>query len=353
MDVVRQAQTLLADRDADRALEVCAEELANADCTVERFPKLGAILARRGSGGLALSGHVDVVPVTPEAWSRDPFGAELADGRLYGRGATDMRGPVACMLAAVADTSAPVSLVLTTDEETTMRGVRRLVGDDVLASAPLVVVGEPTGLDVAVAGKGLVWARVETTGERGHASTPRGGDGRSPSAAERLVEALAGLEPRPLRVEHPRVGPATLAISGLESEPTPFNVLAGDARARLDVRFPPPKTPDDAERAIRSHLDLPRDGLSLSFEKREPAFLGDEADGERARDVLAEAGLDVELTGVDYVSEAGHWQRVASTLVIGPGSIARAHGPDEYITREELAEARQAYEALIEAWAPG
>jgi len=351
MHVVDLAERLLADEDPDRALDLCADELAAIGLSVDRYPGIGALVAERGEGGAALSGHVDVVPVTEDAWEQPPFGASMQAGVLYGRGATDMRGPVACMLAALAETEAPARIVLTTDEETTMEGVRHLVDEGVLASAPVIAVGEPTELDVAVAGKGLVWARVDVGGARGHASTPRGPNGRGPSAAERLVAMLGELDGSLLKVDHPRVGPATLAISGLETEPTPFNVLAGEGQARIDVRFPPPKTPSDVERALRSRLDLPREGVELAFAKREPAFLGEEAGAERAREALSLAGLDVDVTGVHYVSEAGHWQRASDTLVLGPGSIDRAHGPDEHITREELVDGQRAYEAVLEAWA--
>lgn len=349
MDVVDLAEALLAEESSEHALTVCIDHLDQAGFAIERYPDVSAIVARRGQPGLAFSGHVDVVPVTLDAWSRDPFGNAMEDGTLYGRGASDMRGPVACMLAALSSSQAPAELVVTTDEETTMDGVRHLVDEDAL-EADTVIVGEPTENEIAVAGKGLVWARVEATGARGHASTPRGEDGRGPSAAERLIDALGELGPRPLRVDHPRLGAATLAISGVDSDPTPFNVLAGHAQARLDVRFPPPKMPDDVERSLRSKLGMPRDGLELSFEKREPAFLGDETAGKRAEHILTEAGIQTRLTGVDYVSEAGHWQRAGDTLVLGPGSIDRAHGPDEFVTREELATGRRAYEALVDAW---
>lgn len=349
MDVADLAEQLTAEADVEATLDTAAEALETVGLDVERDQERGAILAARGQPGVALSGHLDVVP-TGEGWSHPTFGNTFEAGRLYGRGTSDMRGPVAAMIAALDQTSAPAAVVLTSDEETTMDTVRAYVDEDVLSEADLVVVGEPTELDVAVAGKGLVWARVSARGARGHASTPRGKAGRDPSAAERLVDALEGLDSTPLRIRHPRVGGATLAISGLDSDPTPFNVLAAQAEARVDVRFPPPKTSQDVERALRSSLQMPREGVEVSFEKREPAFLGEEATGERACELLAEAGVTSQLRGISYVSEAGHWQRVADTLVVGPGSIARAHAPDEYIDRDELEAGLAAYASLVEAW---
>lgn len=354
VDVVELTERLLADEGADRTLEVCADQLEAAGLTIDRRDELSAIVARRGQDGLALSGHVDVVPAGEE-WSRDPFGNEADDDRLYGRGASDMRGPVACMLAAVERTDAPVTVVLTTDEETTMETARELSSEGILEDAPLTVVGEPTGLDVATIGKGVCWIRVVATGDRGHASTPRGEHGRGPSAPERLVEALAKLDPQPIRASHPDLGPATAAISGIESEPTPFNALAGRAEARIDCRFPPPSTPDDVERSVSSKLGLPTEGLEIEMPKKEPAFLGDEELGAKLVELFGEHGIDSELVGVVFASEAGHWQRNGATLICGPGSIDRAHGPDEYVTLDELEAGVQAYAAMLdwstERWA--
>lgn len=345
----RLAERLVAQPEPEPALSIAEERLEAAGLTIEH-PRGGVLAAHRGEGGLALSGHVDVVPVSEE-WSADPFGGSFQDGRLYGRGTSDMRGPVAAMIAALERTQAPASIVLTTDEETQMGQVRALVDDGYLDQAEAIVVGEPTGMDVAVAGNGVLWARVEVTGDRGHASTPRGEAGRGPSAPERLVEVVSDLPSTPLKVEHPRVGGATLAVSGLDSEETPFNVLAGEAKARVDVRFPPPKMPDDVERALRSHLDLPREGVELSFAKREPAFLGDEAIGAQACEALHQAGVEAELVGVGYASEAGHWQRIADTLICGPGSIDRAHKADEYVDADELEAGVEGYASLVEAFA--
>lgn len=344
------ARRLLADGSADRALGLCADQLEAGGFTVDRREDLGALVAHRGEGGLALSGHVDVVPAG-EGWSHPPFGNAVDDGRLYGRGASDMRGPVACMLAAARRTEAPLTVVLTTDEETTMDAARAFVDDGLLSEAPLVVVGEPTGLDVAVASKGVLWLELTATGARGHASTPRGSEGRGPSGPERLVEVLAKLPSEPIRLTHPELGPATAAVTGLTSDETPFNVLAGRASARIDCRFPPPGTPEDVEASLRSKLGLPDEGLDIEVAKREPAFMGDEAQAEHVVEVLTDQGIASATTVVPFASEAGHWQRVGPTVICGPGSIERAHAPDEYIEVAELEAGAAAYGALIEAGA--
>lgn len=346
MEVSELAVELLKDEDGNKTLDRCAKTLQDLGLDVTMHREVGALVARRGHGGIALSGHVDVVPAG-EGWRHPPFGGSVVGDRLYGRGAVDMRGPVACMLHAVGATEEPVQVVLTTDEETTMDGVRSLVEREVLGDASLVVVGEPTGLDVVAASKGVLWVRLNAEGSRGHGSTPRGEGGRGPSAPERLVDALKDVPHHPIRLEHPGLGPATAAVTGLGCEDTPFNVLAGEASARIDCRFPPPGSPRDVEASLRSKLGFPREGLSLEVVKREPAFLGSEEHAGAVVDVLTQAGLSSGVEGVMFASEAGHWQRVASTLVCGPGSIDRAHAPDEFVTVEELEAGARAYEALV------
>ncbi len=346
MDPVEVLVELLREESASVALERCKDWLEEAGLSVEVHEKEEALVARRGEGGVVLSGHVDVVP-EGEGWTRDAFGGEVEDGRVYGRGASDMRGPVACMVSAVEATEAPVGVVLTTDEETTMEGVRSLVDREVLGEVPLVVVGEPTGLRVAAASKGVLWFRLRGVGERGHGSTPRGEGGRGASAVERLVEVLGDLPHHPIRLEYPGLGPATAAVTGLRCEQTPFNVLAGEASARVDCRFPPPGVAEDVEASVRSKLGLPREGVSLEVVKREPAFLGSEEVAGAVVGVLEGVGGSSGVRSVMFASEAGHWQRVASTVVCGPGRIERAHAPDEFVTVGELERGVRAYEALV------
>lgn len=349
MDVVALAEALLEERAKDQTLDVCKRLLEQAGCRIEQRPEADALVAERGSGGLVLSGHVDVVD--PGAgWTQPPFGATRSDERLYGRGASDMRGPIAAMLAAVQETDDPVRLVLTTDEETTMRGIRSLTDAEVFAGAPLVVVGEPTRLNVATVGKGLVWLRVEAEGVQGHASTPRSEEGRGPSGPERLLDAIAPFPASPIELEHPTLGPATAALTGLASEQTAFNVLAGTATARIDCRFPPPVMPDDVVASMERILGLPHEGVYLEVAKKEPAFVGADELADHLLSLLADAGVVAREQGVMFASEAGHWQRVAPTVICGPGSIDRAHAPDEFITIDELEAGKRAYVALIDAF---
>lgn len=352
VDVAEITEHLLAGPETAPCLDLAEELCRDAGLDVDRLEGHDALVAWRGTGGCLLSGHVDVVPVG-DGWSHEPFGNTVEDGRLYGRGASDMRGPVAAMLAALAGTQGPAGLVLTSDEETTMATARALVGDPrVTGPAQAVVVGEPTGLEVATCGKGVAWMQVKVTAPSGHASTPRGQGGRPASAPERLVELLAKLPPEPLAVEHPVLGPATVAVTGLGSQEGPFNVLSPEAWARLDARFPVPLLPEEMVRAVQQAMGHPED-IEISLAKREPPFEGPDDLGQRCVQALEDTGLPSRLIGVDYASEAGHWQAACPTVVCGPGSIQRAHKPDEHITVDELDAGTRAYRSLIEKLGAG
>lgn len=345
MDVLALAARLTEAADPTGPLATCWEILDDAGFALEA-PLPGTLVASRGEGGVVLSGHLDVVPAG-DGWTTPPFGSAPEKGVLTARGASDMRGPVSAMLVALARSGAPARVVLTTDEETTMEAARALAAGGLVDDAPLVVVGEPTGLAVGTCGKGVAWLALEVAGDRGHASVPR--DARGPSAPERLVATLARLDEGVLPWDHPVLGSATVALSGLGSEETPFNVLAGRAWARLDCRFPHPGTPEEARRRVAEALDLTDVGARLTLEKEEPPFEGAQELGVALAARLTKAGLASKAGGVSFASEAGHWGPRAPTLVCGPGDIGRAHAGDEHVTRDELEAGVRAYETIL-AW---
>src|SRR5277367_4938914 len=150
-------------------------------CTAETGTKanIHAIVGPREAGGIALSGHVDTVPVDGQSWSSDPFALRRADGRLYARGACDMKGFVAACLAAVPDMRArnlarPLHLFISYDEETGCEGAQRLILDlnESGLKPALCVVGEPSGMKPILAHKGKLNLRVNVRGLTGHSSEP-------------------------------------------------------------------------------------------------------------------------------------------------------------------------------------
>ena len=163
-----------------------------------------AIIGPHGPGGVALSGHVDTVPVDGQAWSADPFALRRSDGRLYARGSTDMKGFVSACLAAVPDIKArnlarPLHLFISYDEEVGCHGAQRLLQDlDESGLKPaMCVVGEPTGMQPVLAHKGKLNLRVRVRGLTGHSSDP----GRGVNAIQAAGEALAYVAAEARRLE--------------------------------------------------------------------------------------------------------------------------------------------------------
>ncbi len=152
---------------------------------------VNAVTASSGSGGILFNGHLDTVPIA-SGWTRE-LGSWDGD-LLYGRGTADMKaGCVAGLAAARAllDDGIPVSLLFTTDEETTMHGAVKLAPSDLVRNAAAVVVAEPTRLRVVASEKGVLWYRASTSGRSAHGSLPHLGD----NAVYRMMRFLAQIEP--------------------------------------------------------------------------------------------------------------------------------------------------------------
>jgi acetylornithine deacetylase len=218
---------------------------------------------RRGSGRrLHLSGHVDVVPVDePERWTHDPWGGAVAGGRLWGRGAGDMKGGLAAYLVAAAALAVVVEgadLVVSSviEEECGGNGMWSVVRAGHSADATLL--GEPTGLQLGHRGVGVVWARLEARGDGGHAMAS-GPDGAFDQLA-RAVEALRALE---AELNEPVEGwPYGLNVGQLEGGVWPSS-LPARLSARVRVGFGPELAPVDAHRLIRERVG---DGVEVTFE---------------------------------------------------------------------------------------
>lgn len=336
-----------ADPDGDDALALARDELAEAGLDVADHPKAGALVARRGDPSLLLAGHVDVVPADAGDWPVDPGVSTRRDGAIWGRGAADMLGAVACFLSLAREApDLPLGVVLTTDEETGMEGARRLVDDGALAGAEAVVLGEPTDLALGLAHKGVLWFDVHLEGATAHASMPGEGGNALPLLAE-AVEALARLD---LGVDHRLLGPATVVPTQAEAGEA-RNQVPGRARLAVDARFPPPLGPDDILAAVDEALDgLPHQvEVAFSIDPYETP-----ADGRLARaaaDALEAAGLPAEGVGLPFGTEAGRYRRaVDQQVVLGPGDPALAHTSRERVPVDDLAAARRVYRGLAEAW---
>jgi acetylornithine deacetylase len=333
-----------------------------------------AILATIGPsdrGGIVLSGHTDCVPVAGQAWTSDPFRLRVADGRAYGRGAVDMKGFDALALAAVPDfldarLTTPIHILLSYDEETTCLGSLDIIarfGRD-LPLPVAAIVGEPTNLAVVDAHKSVATFNTIVHGHEAHSAKPSLGANAVMAAGELLAELNRLADEMETRGDPTgRFDPPYTSVhAGRVQGGNARNILAKDCLIAWEYRGVPGLDPDeipgrfDAFAAEVERARLNRHGpygrIATEREVLVPGLRPEP--GSRAE------RLGLALTGgtrtesVPFATEAGHFQAAGiPTIVCGPGSIDRAHQPDENITLDELAAGEAFMHRLAERCAAG
>ncbi|WP_336486793.1 acetylornithine deacetylase [Methylobacterium nigriterrae] len=330
---------------------------------------LFATIGPMRDGGVVLSGHTDVVPVTGQAWTGDPFRLRVADGRAYGRGAVDMKGFCALALAAVPDfrerdLARPIHILLSYDEETTCLGAADTIarfGAD-LPRPGAVIVGEPTGLEVADAHKSIVTYLTTVHGHEAHSSKPQLGANAVMAACDlvgelnRIADLMIARGDASGRFDPP----ATTVHVGTIAGGTARNILPKVCTFHwefrglpdLDMTEIPALFARKVEDVTRERLN--RYGAYGSIETLEEVAvpgLAPEPGSEAERLALRLAGRNRTIS-VPYATEAGRFQAAGlPTVVCGPGSIDQAHQPDEFITLQALADGEAFMRRLAEACA--
>jgi acetylornithine deacetylase len=327
---------------------------------------LFASIGPSGTGGIALSGHTDVVPVTGQAWDTDPFTLTERDGRLHGRGACDMKGYLACALALVPQLKArklkvPFHLAFSYDEETGCTGVRPMIAEFArsLPTPRYVFVGEPTGMAVVDAHKGPMRWRVDLVGRAAHSSMPHLGVNAIAYAGRLIGELLRMAEELEAGARDERFEPpfTSLQVTQIEGG-TASNIVPVPCWFGWEIRGLPGFDPLTLDARLRRLADsylpemrriAPEADIRIAITNHVPAFAADKASGI--------VPLALKLTGqnatfaVSYCTEAGLFQDGgAPAVVIGPGHIAQAHTANEFIAVEELAKCLAFLERLAD-WA--
>jgi acetylornithine deacetylase len=346
-------------------LSIPHRRVPNADGTKSN---LIATIGPPVEGGVVLSGHTDVVPVDGQPWSSDPFALVQRDGRLYGRGTCDMKGFLALALAAAPELRAaspkkPVHLAFSYDEEIGCLGAPAMI-EVIRRELPrpaLVVVGEPTDMEAVSGHKGIATFHVTVNGREAHSSQTQQGVSAN-MAAVKLMAALVALSERLEREADPASpftpkGP-TLTI-GVMHGGTAHNILARECQFHFDLRCPPGFEPEailagcfaEAEamdRALKARA--PEAGVRVQRHANVPSF-APEADGLAEAFARRLAGDNGPPRVVSYAAEAGQFQRAGfSTVLCGPGSIAQAHQPDEYVEVSQM-ERGAAFMRRLTEWA--
>jgi acetylornithine deacetylase len=317
--------------------------------------------------GVLLSGHSDVVPVDGQDWSSDPFAVREAGGRLYGRGTADMKSFLAVAFAylpamVAADLKTPIHLAVSYDEEVGCLGVRRLIEvlNGLAVKPAMCVIGEPTGMKVVVGHKGKQAYRVRVSGLECHSSLAPQGVNAVDYAAELVVflRHLARRQREGGGHDSDYNVPFTTIHTGRIVGGTALNIVPKDCRFEFEIRNLPEDDPeplmDELRRFARDELEPEMRRVSAaSGIAIEPlaGYPGLDTDPDEAvvSFVKALAGAN-EHGKISFGTEGGLFQRTAGipTVVCGPGEIAQAHKPDEWISLDQVARCERFMERLIE-----
>ena len=351
--------------DEGRAAETLARWCESAGLAVamrEVQPGRSNVVARWGTGRhpvVLLTGHIDTVPVGG-GWTRDPFGAEVADGRLYGRGACDMKAGLAAMLAAVAELreeglepAGDVVFAAVVGEEEDSAGTLALLADGVRAD--YAVLAEPTGLQLVRSNRGLVNYHLEIVGQSAHASSPELGRNAIVAAAHVVLE-LEGIAARLAEHPHPALGAPNLTVGTIQGGTRPY-IVPDRCAIEVDRRVNPGETSEtvraEAEAALaaaRLHLPWLAGSFELGSEYLPFELPEDHPFVQAMLEAMVAAAVPARVGAWRAASDAGFLTARAEIpcVLFGPGDIAVAHRPDEFVELEEVERAREVFRRLLQ-----
>lgn len=328
---------------------ITAHRVTNAD---HSKANLLATIGQGTAGGIILSGHTDVVPVTDQPWSSDPFELIERDGRLYGRGTSDMKGFLALALAAVPllaneQLERPVHLAFSYDEEIGCLGAPDLIRSILdLGYTPMAaIIGEPTNMQIVNSHKSIQVYEVVVTGREAHSSLVSQGISANMVAID-LLSALARIADAETRQRDPHFDPpwSTLTVGTIHGGTAP-NILARECRFTFDLRCVPDRDADQvlapfwtAVEQARQRLAAEGDDTGITVEQlAKVPSLRREPEGAAEQLSAMLSGANTPGTAVSYGAEAGQFQQAGlSTVICGPGSITQAHRPDEFIELSQI-----------------
>lgn len=314
---------------------------------------------------LLFDGHCDTVGVAPGiSWQHDPFGAAIEDGRMYGRGTSDMKGAIAAMIHAAGAVDCTrlagrvvvsVSVMEEVLEGAALRTVMERTQPD------FVVIGEATDLDLVHGGRGRAEIQLEAVGRPAHSSTPHLGD----NAVLKMLPAIQAIQELSLPSD-PLLGPAIMALTDIISEPYPaYSVLPSRCRVTYDRRLLAGETPEGVLAELRALPALQDIGVTIAQGEHQtytgavlrglkflPAWKLSPEDPFVAAALagLRSAGLDLQLGAYRFCTNAAYSAGTAHvpTIGFGPGVESLAHVVDEYVEVDQVLAAARGYVGMTE-----
>jgi succinyl-diaminopimelate desuccinylase len=324
---------------------------AGASVQLVRFADgRSSLVARAGAPdrpALCLSGHLDTVGVQASAWSYDPFGAERAGGRLYGRGTSDMKSGVAAMVIAfehqlAARSATPVVLALSCAEETGCGGAASIV--PALGPVGALLVGEPTGLRVALGHRGALWISATAHGRSAHGSKPALGD----NAIDRALRFVAVLSAAHAAAR--LSGVATLSV-GTIGGGSAVNIVPHECTVEIDLRLDGALGPEQVIGCLQTHADAVG-AITIDTQLALPAVGADRAHAWVAAAIEA-LGQPPEPPEATYFTDAAVLcPRTGEppVLICGPGDAGEAHTADESCPIDAISHAVELYRQAIDLY---
>jgi acetylornithine deacetylase len=330
---------------------------------------LFATLGDSPKPGLILSGHTDVVPVDGQNWDTEPFAPVEKDGKLYARGSADMKGFIGIVLAQAPKfvdalnhrrLDAPLHYALSYDEEVGCLGVRGLIRDleenDIRPAG--CVVGEPTSMQPIIAHKGTHRFRCAVHGREAHSSYVTHGVNAIEYAA-RLIVYIRQIAERLAQIEQRDYGftvPYSTLSTGLIRGGIAANVVPKDCEFQFDMRTLPQASPDALYREIRTYAEAlaremkaidPDSGIDLVWASQTVGLAAAETDA-IVRWAM-QLSQNSSVGKVSYGTEAGLFQKMGvPTVICGPGDIAEAHRPNEFVALDQLAQCEAFMDRILD-----
>lgn len=342
---------------AGRLLEAAGYSVAYHELAPGRLSVIAELKGSSNEKPLCFTGHLDTVPLGAAGWSVDPFGADVASGKLFGRGTTDMKAGIAAMIVAAVEVAGHplkrgLKLVLTAGEETGCEGALAMAKSGVLGQAGALVIGEPSSNEPLMGHRGALWLRLVHTGRTAHGSMPELGD----NAVIKAAHTIAALDDFGFNTaHHPVLGKPTLNV-GYVRGGSNVNSVPDRAEVGLDIRTIPGQEHGEISKHIAAHthvdcvvepvLDLP----GVYSESTDPWL-------NRALSLIGRAtGRPVDPKqprGAPYFTDAAVLNPAFDHppfIILGPGEAAMAHQTDEFCVVERIYEATEIYRVIAADW---
>lgn len=353
----RQAAEALANRLETVGFDCQLQPLAERDDKVNLIARIGGSAEAAAQHGLVFAGHIDTVPHDHTGWHTDPFQLIEHDECLYGLGVSDMKGYVAIAAAIAAEyadqnLSAPITLLASTDEECGMDGALALRDGDTPRPGRYCVIGEPTSLVPIRQHKGIFMETITVHGASGHSSNPAFGANaiegmhRAIAALRELRDELADRQ----RIDAFPVPHATLNLGAIHGGDN-ANRIPAECRLDIDLRFLPGMTIEALRDEMRTRVSkaLANSDCRVTFT---PLF-----DGSPAFETTADSPIVTacehfsghNASAVDFGTEGAYYNQMGmDSVILGPGDIAQAHQPDEFLALNRIAPMQRILRGLIE-----